>query len=431
VIQEIILAQDLQFISADDIISLDLFETAVNALRDANGKLKMIPGYKPQGNHQNMVLRAIQMSQIFSYRNTRLSNGYKAISSQPGEPELSLASCVVNLSSGRECKDPRDRIYAVLGFAAANLGIEPDYNLCVSCVLNDFAIRSLLTGSLLILHASGIHSGHDTSLWSFVPSMGGFMGITTRLDSSELTFSATKSLPFAVCSPTTNTVSLVGVRVDTISRCTHISPYTNEAHHSQPLLLYVQATFVSWFVQQQHLANTTGELDDLSIKILQASGSYPPYRDTSLAAVLLRTISLDTSCVSNSVKFEFSGHDAHSFTFSDGKAVRFPTNFTRPYRENRHWFQTKQGYFGLGPSWMEPDDQIVIFDGGTTPFVLRNVVSRNGEPGDTWQIVGDCFLLGWMRGDYFGHTVVDEMPPENEDDSDDKKYLVKEFFTLV
>jgi hypothetical protein len=43
---------------------------------------------------------------------------------------------------------------------------------------------------------------------------------------------------------------------------------------------------------------------------------------------------------------------------------------------------------------------------------------------------------GCMHGDYFGNTVVDEMPQETENDAKGpggqrEEYLVKEFFTLV
>jgi hypothetical protein len=106
------------------------------------------------------------------------------------------------------------------------------------------------------------------------------------------------------------------------------------------------------------------------------------------------------------------------------------------YHANRNFFETEQGYFGLGPCWLDRDDLVFLFDGGTTPFILRNVEAGDGEPGDTWQLVGDCFPLGWMHGDYFGHTVVDEMPRETENDvkgsgDEHKEYLVKEFFTLI
>ena len=67
---------------------------------------------------------------------------------------------------------------------------------------------------------------------------------------------------------------------------------------------------------------------------------------------------------------------------------------------------------------MAPGDQVVIFDGGKTPFIFRNAVNEDGEHSNTWKLLGDCFLLGWMYGDYFGHTVVDEMPPKPKDNED-------------
>jgi hypothetical protein len=101
----------------------------------------------------------------------------------------------------------------------------------------------------------------------------------------------------------------------------------------------------------------------------------------------------------------------------------------QPYMGHRRVFQTISGYLGVGPKWMEPNDQVVVFDGGRTPFILRNVPTTHEEMSEKWQLVGDCFLLGWMRGDYFGHTVVDEMPQYPIRRA--SEYLVREWFVLI
>jgi hypothetical protein len=84
---------------------------------------------------------------------------------------------------------------------------------------------------------------------------------------------------------------------------------------------------------------------------------------------------------------------------------------------------------------MQPDDQVVIFDGGVTPIILRKLPSEDGGASKKWQLVGDCLLLGWMDGDYFGHTVVDELPAktdgEEQGSTDGAKYLVRDWFVLI
>ena len=70
-------------------------------------------------------------------------------------------------------------------------------------------------------------------------------------------------------------------------------------------------------------------------------------------------------------------------------------------------FVTTSGYLGLGTCHLRPGDQIVIFDGDTTPFILREELDHDMATG-RYQIVGDCYLYGWMYGDYFGHCIMDD-----------------------
>jgi hypothetical protein len=66
----------------------------------------------------------------------------------------------------------------------------------------------------------------------------------------------------------------------------------------------------------------------------------------------------------------------------------------------RKIFTTEQGYLGLGLQSLQRGDQVVMFDGADVPFVLR-------KHGDDWKILGQCYLHGWMDGNYFGHAIID------------------------
>jgi hypothetical protein len=53
----------------------------------------------------------------------------------------------------------------------------------------------------------------------------------------------------------------------------------------------------------------------------------------------------------------------------DAKAyIRWAAAFTT----NRRFYLTKQGYLGLGPTIMQPGDQLCVLLGGRLPFVLRS-----------------------------------------------------------
>jgi hypothetical protein len=54
--------------------------------------------------------------------------------------------------------------------------------------------------------------------------------------------------------------------------------------------------------------------------------------------------------------------------------------------------------FGLGFFYILPGDVVCILYGSSVPFVLRPVESKTGEK--LYKAVGQCYLDGWMYGDY-------------------------------
>jgi hypothetical protein len=77
---------------------------------------------------------------------------------------------------------------------------------------------------------------------------------------------------------------------------------------------------------------------------------------------------------------------------------------------DRNFFITESGYFGMGPRYTKPGDVVVIFDGDTTPFVLRQIkfdehtvdpnMEENAEgrfsPDEQYELIGDCYVHGFM-----------------------------------
>jgi hypothetical protein len=81
-----------------------------------------------------------------------------------------------------------------------------------------------------------------------------------------------------------------------------------------------------------------------------------------------------------------------------------------------HWrtyIITKSGYIGIGPGFVEAGDAICIFDGASTPFILRKVSGNELVPEELlatgqkdpdqdrerWNIIGDCYLHGFMNNE--------------------------------
>jgi hypothetical protein len=76
----------------------------------------------------------------------------------------------------------------------------------------------------------------------------------------------------------------------------------------------------------------------------------------------------------------------------------------------RLFFMTSNGYIGLGDLRSKKGDRIVIFDRGETRFILWQAGVVDGV--DSWRLVSDCYVGGWMDGNYFGHQVLDHLTGE-------------------
>ena len=59
---------------------------------------------------------------------------------------------------------------------------------------------------------------------------------------------------------------------------------------------------------------------------------------------------------------------------------------------NRCFFTTSSGLIGIGPSKMQPSDNLVVLQGGRWPFVLRGV-------GNEYVMLGPSYVYGIIRGE--------------------------------
>lgn len=69
---------------------------------------------------------------------------------------------------------------------------------------------------------------------------------------------------------------------------------------------------------------------------------------------------------------------------------------------NRVLCITESGYLGLVPSTSESGDAVAVLFGGYTPFVLReskDPALGTLDNGRRWQVVGECYIHGFMDGE--------------------------------
>jgi hypothetical protein len=68
----------------------------------------------------------------------------------------------------------------------------------------------------------------------------------------------------------------------------------------------------------------------------------------------------------------------------------------------RRIFRTREGYVGLGPVSSMVGDQIALCKGGRLPLVVR-------KAGDSWMLVGDCYISGMTKGALFDESKCKQM----------------------
>jgi hypothetical protein len=387
---------------------------------------------------------------------------YRIVQIRPyrhGHPQdcipLSLLQYCNNFADAA-CSKDRDRVYAFLGLANDDLSILPDYDCPENLIWKELALRSLNRGDLYVLHCSGLaHKKHAGGM-SFVPNIlsirsarGGFSrrppsktfrsrldcpGQSQVLDGDRVRLSGlfvdVVPEPFGQQESDSNTpISTQPINIQELHEvCAQISalcprPYSHSLA-SVFARVVVEDNFISAFDN-----SSSEELQFLltlssRAKVL-ADGSWAmPLEkyDAVKGGVRVWLKSLDGSLCSytiehkpqvNGVVYVEMDDDGTRWALVDKRLVELAAMFCK---EHRHYvlryrmFFTAKGYIGKGPKCMEPGDVVVIFDGAQTPFVLRPIPREpdgDGRPAE-YQLVGDCYLEGWMKGDLFGHKVVDD-----------------------
>ena len=80
-------------------------------------------------------------------------------------------------------------------------------------------------------------------------------------------------------------------------------------------------------------------------------------------------------------------------------------NAAQTMSRNRLSFTTKSGYMGLGPRYTQPGDQVCVFFGAKTPFILRK---HEGK----YRLIGDAYVHGAMDGEFVRQHEEGNIPQE-------------------
>jgi hypothetical protein len=295
-----------------------------------------------------------------------------------------------------ECRDPRDKVYALLGLASKELEIEPDYNKSAASVLTDTTVRILQTSSNLDVLNHVSNDRRDTKLPSWVPDWS----LPKSRFLLNTTFALNPELEHCAAANTTSTVNfdahqavltLHGAIIDSI-RCSAGDPTINASHIAQePDLILTEYPRM-----MQVLGNICREFNYPS-NPLPAELLYP----------LSRTLTADRRGV--------PGGDVNAWFTAYLKLCRFRYEMAAGrllpgqrdistqadgskflkyslISEGKSLCVTTSGRICLTPSETRVGDSVAILYGGRTPYVLRPV-------GEDFEFVGESYVHGLMKGE--------------------------------
>jgi hypothetical protein len=379
VVQEFVLARELKIYAGSCSFSYELFCEAVHGVGTIVDLQKQHSWEdNTQHQHKELTTAVILVRDLIRIREQRQA------ADLGGGPLPTLYQCCY-ISRKRKCSIIHDQLYGVLGLAGNDIPIKVDYTYPITQLWIDLILKCLEGGDLSPLHHAGFSqgSGIDTYIiQAFIPPFEALGNKPLPL-AGKSAFCAGNSTSAKVEVMEFDLVKIRGITIDIV---TQVAFHTEKPKHIQQWCdTKIFSQFGEWIF------------------------TYPtsPYRTEDLMRVIMRTEAagvLPTDHLDNE---------------SDPTSDWVASHTQHMY--NRVFFLTRKGYIGIGPYGMQEGDEVAIFDGDSTPFVLR--ADESGS--DRWKLVGECYLDGWMYGDLFGHTVV-ESEGEESTSQDVRKYAEEE-----
>ncbi|TGO29517.1 hypothetical protein BPAE_0014g00680 [Botrytis paeoniae] len=271
--------------------------------------------------------------------------------------------------------NPRDKVYAFFGISTdiEAMGIDVNYNATVKEVYTDATTRILNQGTFLsLLNAAGIgryrndkHTAIDHDLPSWVPDFSYFP------DSSLLVIpviSANYKTPEA----SKATKSLININS------------TNPDRVSMKIIGRSVSSYSRTLVNNK-----------LPLRIRGAPVETPYWKHLEVFLEVLENI---LGANAEEVReIEMAGGVVEGF---DEDTVEKLRKFASGFAFRGRMFETDNGYLGMGQEGMEVGDEVCLFYGGQTPYIIREVAKGFNQTSEhEYVLLGDCYVDGWMDGE--------------------------------
>ncbi|KAH8760644.1 heterokaryon incompatibility protein-domain-containing protein [Hyaloscypha finlandica] len=282
-----------------------------------------------------------------------------------------------------DCKDPRDRIYAVLSMVYApeqQLGIVPDYTLSILQVYRDVVRRFVGMGDLDLLAEC---RPTDSSWISWVPNWSQF----SRSDSLQYTFLT--GGPFLAVSRNLNNddiLSISGVRIDRVSKVFDLHNLIDYNYGS--FIKMIRTLIPSDYAQMNYA--TGGSAIEAFVRTLVTEQleeiCHPPALGPPKLLDGIQTIRKIIAPGNEAIQY----HD-----FDDGEKKFI--SFVNTTMEDKTFFFTSSSppLMGAGIQSLQPGDLVCAFLGCERPLLLRPIENSK------YRVLGPAYLRGYMHGQAF------------------------------
>lgn len=320
--------------------------------------------------------------------------------------QLLISSSVVEDSRLRTyAADGRDRIYSILGLStnAEELGITTDYSKSCREVYIDVANALLRHGDLEILTMCRSR-GEVSGLPSWVPDWTAPILVPWMGMPRDKLFAASGDSQHSfIPSTRRDTVTLKGVRVDTIVDCGNPrigEPHTIRENFTVENLLkefneLERFVLRGSTIASENRANAVWRIP-IADREVSRSGSQS-HRATAISESMYRRM--------RKVAGIPIDHDDGNDGGGNGVDRGWGGYLLRMNEiHNRRPFLSEKGYVGLAPANAAVGDLICILYGAPVPFVLRKKVEEDH------QLIGEAYVYGIMDGEFLrkGDAVSEE-----------------------
>jgi len=301
----------------------------------------------------------------------------------------------------RECKDPRDKIYALLGLAWSE-GLTPNYHLEPREVVRQFVNWSITQDvSLRFLSLAGIsHHNPKTADPSWFPSVlksyrpRAVIGWATRSKASKVSLlTEERESSLEGVSVEAGILTLIGSKVDEISTITKMSIRFVGGIHSVDMRTQMGEDMAKVVLEAHALAHKSFPFEDeageerfvqFCCALSLGECKFFENRANIVRAIINQYKTYQTTrdpadlCVRTTVNPE---------------AVVGLGNLIGDVLHRRHFAITSEERFGMAPALTQKGDWVVVFRGSTVPFVVRP--RKDGH----FTLVGECYISGIMMGE--------------------------------